>query len=116
MQAIIQQAHQALQQGRFETCRSVICESLGAADDPSDRLALLEMLAQAQAGLDDLEAAAQTWEQAYHDAPTPTEQARLFERACQSYEQTQNHSALERLAQAHGRCAATSHERAKSLL
>ena len=116
MQTIIQEVRQALQQGRFETCQTVIDEALCAADDQTDRLVLLEMLAEAQSGLDDPAAAAHTWEQAYHQSPSATDRARLFEQACQSYEQAQNLSALERLAQVHGRCASTSHERAKSLL
>jgi tetratricopeptide (TPR) repeat protein len=116
MQAVIQEVRQALQQGRFETCKSVIGETLCAADDHTDRLVLLELLAEAHAGLDDPVAAAHTWEQAYHQSPLSTDRARLFEQACQSYEQAQNLSALERLAQVHSRCANTSHERAKSLL
>jgi hypothetical protein len=108
MQAVIQEVRQALQQGRFETCKSVIGETLCEADDHTDRLVLLELLAEAHAGLDDPVAAAHTWEQAYHQSPLSTDRARLFEQACQSYEQAQNLSALVRLAQVDSRGANTS--------
>ena len=84
-------------------------EALGTADDQSDRLVLLELLAEAQSGLDDPTAAASTWEQAYHQSSSAANRARLFEQACQGYEQAQNLSALEHLAQVHGRCVNSAH-------
>jgi hypothetical protein len=111
--SVIEQCTQALQQGHFAVARDLARGALAAAEAPAARLPLLlELLAQAQAGVQDHAAAAQTWQQAYEAAATATDRARLFERACHAYHQRRDATALLRLAQAQLLHACSAQERA----
>ncbi len=50
MQHVIEQATQALQVGRFEAAKTLVSTALEETAGPTTRLALLEVLAQAQTG------------------------------------------------------------------
>jgi hypothetical protein len=100
MPSVIEQCTQALQQEHFTIARDLARSALAAAEAPAARLPLLELLAQAQAGLQDHAGAAQTGQQAYEAAATPADKARLFEQLCFAYQQRRDAAALLRLAQA----------------
>ena len=79
MPSVLEQCTSALQQKRFTEATALADEALAGAAAVA-RLPLLEVLAQAQAGLQEHTAAAQTWQRAYEQAATPADNARLFER------------------------------------
>ena len=56
---------QALQLGRFEAAKTLVSTALEETDFPTTRLALLEVLAQAQTGLQEHAAAVHSWQEAY---------------------------------------------------
>ena len=66
---------------------------------PALRLALLEILAQAQAGLQEHEAAARSWHEAYQHATARDDKVRLFEQARQAIRDQYDYATLWRLAQ-----------------
>jgi tetratricopeptide (TPR) repeat protein len=116
MQSVLEQCTRALQQRDFATVRDVACAALAGTEAPPSRQPLLELLAQAQAGLQDHAAAAQTWQQAYDQSALPPDKLRLFERARQAYQHLQDYAALLRLAQAQLPHARSPQERAACLL
>src|SRR5215471_18656230 len=101
MQHVIEQATQALQLGRFEAAKTLVSAALEETECPTTRLALLEVLAQAQTGLQEHAAAAQSWQDAYAHATAPDDKGRLFEQARQVIRDQQDYPALLRLAQEH---------------
>jgi hypothetical protein len=84
MQHVIEQATQALQFGRFEAAKTLVSAALEEAECPATRLALLEVLAQAQTGLQEHAAAASSWQDAYKHAAAPDDKGRVFEPARQA--------------------------------
>src|ERR1044071_3628383 len=100
MQPVIEQALQALQLGRFEVAKTLATAALTVTDLPAARLPFLEVLAQAQAGLQE-HAAAGTWQQAYQHAITPDDKVRVFEPARQILRDQQDYATLFHLAQEH---------------
>src|SRR5215471_10255279 len=116
MQPVIEQASQALQRGRFEAAKTLVAAALAETELPTARLPLLEILAQAQAGLQEQAAAASAWQEAYQYATTPDDKARVFEPARQSIRDQQDYEALLRLAQAHLPHVRTPQEHAVCLL
>lgn len=115
MPSVIEQCTQALQQGHFGVARDLAHGALAGTEAQAAHLPLLELLAQAQTGLQDHAAAAQTWQQAYETAAT-ADKARLFEQACCAYQQLHDAAALLRLAQAQLRHTRSAQERAACLL
>jgi tetratricopeptide (TPR) repeat protein len=114
MPSVLEQCTSALQQKRFTEATALAGEALvGAA---VARLPLLEVLAQAQTGLQDHAAAVQTWQMAYEQASTPADKARLFERTSMGYQHVQDYPALLELAQIHLRHVRSAQERAACLL
>ena len=71
MHDVIEQSTQALQLGRFEAAKALVSAALEETECPTTRLALLEVLAQAQTGLQEHAAAAHSWQEAYEHAATP---------------------------------------------
>ena len=116
MQPVIEQATQALQLGRFEAAKMLAAAALAETELPTIRLPLLEILAQAQASLQEQAAAASAWQEAYQYATTPDDKARVFEPARQSIRDQQDYEALLRLAQAHLPHVRTPQEHAVCLL
>jgi len=116
MQHVIEQATQALQLGRFEAAKTLVSAALEKTEFPATRLALLEVLAQAQTGLQDHAAAAHSWQDAYQHAAVPDDKARLFEQARQASRDQQDYPALLRLAQEHLPHIRTPQEHAACLL
>src|SRR5262245_44174681 len=116
MQSVIEQATQALQLGRFEAAKTLAVAALAETDLPAARLPLLEVLAQAQAGLQAHTAAASTWQEAYQHATTPDDKARLFEQARQTIRDQQDYTTLFHLAEAHRPHVRTPQEQAVCLL
>lgn len=116
MQHVIEQATQALRLGRFEAAKTLVSAALKETEFPITRLALLEVLAQAQTGLQEHAAAAHSWQKAYEQATTPDDKARLFEQAHQAIREQQDYPALLRLAQAHLPHIRTPQEQAACLL
>src|SRR2546421_3839321 len=101
MQHVIEQATQALQVGRFEAVKTLVSAALEETECPTTRLALLEVLAQAQTGLQEHAAAARSWQEAYEHAAAPDDRGRVFEQAPQAIREQQDYPALLHLAQAH---------------
>src|SRR5262249_34848141 len=101
MQPIIEQATHALQLGRFEGAKTLVSAALAETELPAARLPLLEVLAQAQAGLQEYAAAARSWQEAYQHATAPDDKMRLFEQARQALRDQQDYPTLLRLAQDH---------------
>src|SRR5215475_3285932 len=99
MQHVIEQATQALQLGRFEAAKTLESAALEETACPTTRLALLEILAQAQTALQEHAAAAHSWQGAYEHATTPDDKGRVFEQARQAIRDQQDYSALLHLAQ-----------------
>src|SRR6266436_2714598 len=116
MQHVIEQATQALQLGRLEAAKTLVSTALEETECPATRLSLLEILAQAQTGLQDHAAAAHTWQDAYQHAAAPDDKARLFEQARQAIRDQQDYPALLRLAQEHLPHIRTPQEQAACLL
>lgn len=116
MQPVIEQATQALQLGRFETVKNLTSTALETSETADTRQALFEILAQAQAGLQDHAAAIEAWQEAYRHATTPDDKARVFEQARQAMQDQQAYEALLTLAQAHLEQTRTPQERASCLL
>src|SRR5262252_5681650 len=116
MQHVIEQATQALQLGRFEAAKTLVSAAFEETESPTVRLALLEILAQAQTGLQEHAAAAHSWQAAYEHAATPAHKGRLFEPARQSIRDQQDYPALLHLAQAHLPHVRTPQEHAVCLL
>ena len=116
MQHVIEQATQALQLGRFEAAKTLVSAALAETECPTTRLALLEVLAQAQTGLQEHAAAAHSWQDAYAQAATPDDKGRLFEQARQAIREQQDYPALLHLAQAHLPHIRTPQEHAACLL
>ncbi|MGE3539187.1 MAG: hypothetical protein AB7N91_17370 [Candidatus Tectimicrobiota bacterium] len=116
MQPVIEQATHALQLGRFETVKTLVSTALDTSAAPDARHTLLELLAQAQSGLQDHEAAVRSWEAAYQQASTPDDKSRLFEQARQALREHPDYEVLFRLAQAHLAHTRTPQERATCLL
>src|SRR4029450_10170917 len=94
MPSVIEQCTAALQQGHFVEVKTLACEALAVTATPVARLALLEVLAQAQTGVQDHATAAQTWKQAYEQAETPSDKTRLFEKACLAYQHLHDYPTL----------------------
>jgi tetratricopeptide (TPR) repeat protein len=115
MPSVLVQCTAALQQKRFTEATALAGEALASAD-AATRLALLEVLAQAQTGLQDHTAAAQTWQRAYEQAATPADKARLFERTSMGYQSLHDYPMLLELAQTHLRHVRSAQERAACLL
>jgi len=116
MQHVIEQATQALQLGRFEAAKTLVSAAFEETESPTVRLALLEILAQAQTGLQEHAAAAHSWQAAYEHAATPADKGRLFEPARQSIREQQDYPALLHLAQEHLPHSRTTQEHAACLL
>src|SRR5712691_4762599 len=116
MPSVIEQCTQALQEGHFASARDLACDALTETAAPAARLPLFELLAQAQVGLQDHVAAAQTWQQAYEEADTPADKARLFEQACLACQNSRDDTALLRLAQAQLSHVRSAQEQAACLL
>ena len=116
MQHVIEQATQALQLGRFDAAKTLVSAALAETECPTTRLALLEVFAQAQTGLQEHAAAARSWQDAYEHATTPDDKARLFEQARQAIRDQQDYPALLHLAQAHLPHIRTPQEHAACLL
>src|SRR5262245_26261679 len=116
MQHVIEQATQALQLGRFEAAKTLVSAALEETECPATRLALLEILAQAQVGLQEHAAAAHAWQEAYAQATTPDDKGRVFEQARQVVRDQQDYPALLHLAQVHLPHIRTSQEHAVCLL
>ena len=115
MPSVLEQCTSALQQKRFTEATALADEALAGAAAVA-RLPLLEVLAQAQAGLQEHAAAAQTWQRAYEQAATPADKARLFERTSMGYQHLQDYPTLLELAQAHLLHVRSAQERAACLL
>src|SRR5205823_6804158 len=116
MQHVIEQATQALQLGRFEAAKTLVSAALEETEGPTTRLALLEVLAQAQIGLQEHAAAAHSWQDAYAQATTPDDKGRVFEQARQVIRDQQDYPALLHLAQEHLPHIRTPQEHATCLL
>src|SRR6516164_777717 len=116
MPSIIEQCTSALQQGRFTEATALAGEALAGAVVCAARLPLLEVLAQAQTGLQDHAAAAKTWQQAYEQAATPADKMRLFERTSMGYQHLQDYPTLLELARTHLLHVRSAQERAACLL
>src|SRR5712692_1992433 len=116
MQPVIEQATQALQLGRFEAAKTLAAAALAETDLAAARLPLLEVFAQAHAGLQEHAAAAGAWQEAYQHAVTPDDKARLFEQARQTIRDQQDYATLLHLAQEHLPHVRTSQEHAVCLL
>ena len=116
MQHVIEQATQALQLGRFEAAKTLVSAALEATECPTTRLALLEVLAQAQTGLQEHAAAVHSWQDAYEHATTPDDKGRVFEQARQAIRDQQDYAALLHLAQEHLPHIRTPQEHAACLL
>src|SRR5262245_30133635 len=116
MQPVIEQATQALQLGRFEAAKTLAAAALEETDLPVARLPLLEVLAQAQAGLQEHAAAAGAWQEAYQHAATPDDKARLFESARQTLRDQPDYPTLLHLDQEHLPHVRTPQEHAVCLL
>src|SRR5215471_5267678 len=116
MPSIIEQCTSALQQGHFTEATALAGEALAGAVVCAARLPLLEVLAQAQTGLQDHAAAAKTWQQAYEQAATPVDKTRLFERTSLSCQHLQDYPTLLELARTHLLHVYSAQERAACLL
>jgi len=116
MQHVIEQATQALQLGRFEAAKTLVSAALEETEGPTTRWALLEVLAQAQTGLQEHAAAAHSWQGAYEQAATSDDKGRLFEQARQAIRDQQDYPALLHLAQEHLPHIRTPQEHAACLL
>jgi len=116
MQHVIEQATQALRLGRFEAAKTLVSAALQETGCATTRLALLEILAQAQTGLQEHAAAAHSWQDAYAQAATSDDKARLFEQAHQAIRDQQDYAALLHLAQEHLPHIRTPQEHAVCLL
>jgi tetratricopeptide (TPR) repeat protein len=116
MPSVIEQCTSALQQGHFAEATALAGEALAGPVTTVARLPLLEVLAQAQTGLQDHAAAAQTWQQAYAQAATPADKTRLFECTSLGYQHLQDYQTLLELAQTHLRHVRSAQERAAGLL
>lgn len=116
MQSVIEQATQALQRRRFADAKTLASAALATTDRPAARLPLLEMLAQAQAGLQEYEAAARSWHEAYQYATTYEDRARLFAQARQALQEQHDYTALWHLAHDHLAHVRTPQEQAACLL
>ena len=116
MQHVIEQATQALQLGRFEAAKTLVSAALEETACPTTRLALLEVLAQAQTGLQEHAAAAHSWQDAYEHAAAPDDKGRVFEQARQAIRDQQDYAALLHLAQEHLPHIRTPQEHAACLL
>src|SRR6266699_1850152 len=103
MQHVIEQATQALQLGRFEAAKTLVSAALEETEGPTTRLALLEVLAQAQTGLQE-------------HAAAPDDKGRVFEQARQVIRDQQDYAALLHLAQEHLPHIRTPQEHAVCLL
>src|SRR5262252_2058025 len=116
MPSIIEQCTSALQQGHFTEATALAGEALAGPVACGARLPLLEVLAQAQTGLQDHAAAAKTWKQAYEQAATPADKMRLFERTSMGYQHLQDYPTLLELARTHLPHVHSVQERAACLL
>jgi tetratricopeptide (TPR) repeat protein len=116
MQPVIEQATHALQLGRFETAKTLASGALVETDLADTRLPLLEVLAQAQAGLQEHDAAAGAWQDAYRQATEPDDKTRLFEQARQAIRDQQDYPMLLQLAQEHLPHSRTPQEQAACML
>jgi tetratricopeptide (TPR) repeat protein len=116
MPSVIEQCTSALQQGHFAEATALAGEALAGQAASVARLPLLEVLAQAQTGLQDHAAAAQTWQQAYEQAATPADKMRLFERTSLGYQHLQDYPTLLELARTHLLHVHSAQERAACLL
>src|SRR5215510_2480884 len=116
MQHVIEQATQALQLRRFEAAKTLVSAVLEETECPTTRLALLELLAQAQTGLQEHAAAVHSWQDAYEHATAPDDKGRVFEQARQAIRDQQDYAALLHLAQAHLPHNRTPQEHAACLL
>src|SRR6266581_159966 len=116
MPSVIEQCTSALQQGHFAEATVLAGEALAGPVACMARVPLLEVLAQAQTGLQDHAAAAQTWQQAYEQAATPADKTRLFERTSLGYQHLQDYPTLLELARTHLRHVCSAQERAACLL
>jgi tetratricopeptide (TPR) repeat protein len=116
MPSVIEQCTSALQQGHFTEATVRAGAALAGPLASVARLPLLEVLAQAQAGLQDHAAAVKTWQQAYEQAVTPTDKARLFERTSLGYQHLQDYPTLLELARTHLPHVRSAQERAACLL
>ncbi|MEE9149255.1 MAG: hypothetical protein V3U27_17880 [Candidatus Tectomicrobia bacterium] len=116
MTSVIEQATDALAAKRFATVKTLSCDALATHQPLAIQVQLLELLAQAQTGLDDHTEAARTWQQAYEQAPTPLDTWRLFTCTRQAYQHLRDYPALVQLAHAQLAHATTTQERASCLL
>jgi tetratricopeptide (TPR) repeat protein len=116
MQHVIEQATQALQLRRFEAAKTLVSAVLEETKCPTTRLALLEILAQAQTGLQEHAAAVHSWQDAYEHAAAPDDKGRVFEQARQAIRDQQDYAALLHLAQEHLPHIRTPQEHAACLL
>jgi tetratricopeptide (TPR) repeat protein len=116
MPSVIEQCTSALHQGHFAEATALVGEALAGPAASVARLPLLEVLAQAQTGLQDHAAAAQTWQQAYEHATTPADKVRLFERTSLGYQHLQDYPTLLELARTHLLHVRSAQERAACLL
>jgi len=116
MPSVIEQCTAALHQGHFAEATALAGAALAGPAASVARLPLLEVLAQAQTGLQDHTAAAQTWQQAYEQAATPADKTRLFERTSLGYQHLQDYPTLLELARTHLLHVRSAQERAACLL
>jgi tetratricopeptide (TPR) repeat protein len=116
MPSVIEQCTAALRQGHWAEATALADEALAGSVATMARLPLLEVLAQAQTGLQDHAAAAQTWQQAYKQAATPADKTRLFECTSLRYQHLQDYPTLLDLARTHLRHVRSAQERAACLL
>src|SRR6266508_4087098 len=75
MQHVIEQATQALQLGRLEAAKTLVSTALEETECPATRLSLLEILAQAQTGLQDHAALLRLAQEHLPHIRTPQERA-----------------------------------------
>ena len=116
MPSVIEQCTSALHQGHFAEATALVGEALAGPAASVARLPLLEVLAQAQTGLQDHAAAAQTWQQAYEQAATSADKTRLFECTSLGYQHLQDYPTLLELARTHLLHVRSAQERAACLL
>ena len=116
MPSVIEQCTAALRQGHWAEATALADEALAGSVATMARLPLLEVLAQAQTGLQDHAAAAQTWQQAYKQGATPADKTRLFECTSLRYQHLQDYPTLLELARTHLRHVRSAQERAACLL
>ena len=101
MPSVLEQCTSALHQGHFAEATALAGEALAGPAACVARLPLLEVLAQAQTGLQDHAAAACSYACCQVCAATPADKVRLFERTSLGYQHLQDNPTLQELARTH---------------